>query len=641
MCMYRHFPIFLFFLLFAKVLPAQLSSAPGDDSLQSSYIELSKITLSQNIRDEIEVAYINPKARLTEVYDTLQFSQELVHKTFIPESHVTQKAVLRFRVTNTTDTTCNTWFFPGLYYWDVALYRENNGTLEKISSVLPTKPKEMSYRLVSVSPHSTETFIAELTFVRTHLNRIRPSLIHPNYLSSFVKDLDSSNIESKVVTYLFCGLLLMMILFSLASFFQGANKEFLYYSGYAFFIGTMLFIKAIYSNHTSWFGFFQETYLDYIMQCAGLFMYMLFMQKFLSTKQQHPFLYRLYYVGVSILIMSMIAFTYVHYLTQNYALENLIENGTKILLLLMVVIFLVYSTRVWHDKLLRYLFWGNFFLFIFSLLSLLMLTLNIIKGNLPTIFKNSLFYYEIGLLIELIFFLLGLNHKNKRQLISQARERERLKAKDQLNEYEKEIAIYKAQQQERERISADMHDELGSGMTAIRLMSEIARNKMKENTPVEIEKISLSADEVLNKMNAIIWSMNSGNDTIDNLVSYIRSYALEYFENTPINCKITTPVTIAPTELSGDKRRNLFLSVKETLNNALKHSRATELKIDFTIDRALTIKISDNGVGIDLQKVRQFGNGLKNISRRMESIGGFYQIENTVGTTTTLTLPLS
>ncbi len=233
-----------------------------------------------------------------------------------------------------------------------------------------------------------------------------------------------------------------------------------------------------------------------------------------------------------------------------------------------------------------------------------------------------------------------MNHKNKRQLISQARERERLKAKDQLNEYEKEIAIYKAQQQERERISADMHDELGSGMTAIRLMSEIARNKMKENTPVEIEKISRSADEVLNKMNAIIWSMNSGNDTIDNLVSYIRSYALEFFENTPITCRITTPPTIESTELTGDKRRNLFLAVKETLNNVLKHSRATELNIDFSIDKALMIRISDNGVGIDLQKVRQFGNGLKNISRRMESIGGVYQIENTVGTTTTLILPI-
>ena len=306
----------------------------------------------------------------------------------------------------------------------------------------------------------------------------------------------------------------------------------------------------------------------------------------------------------------------------------------------MVAIFLIYSARRWDNQWLRYLVWGNLSLFVFSLFSLLMITANIIPRNLPPVLKTSLFYYEIGLLLELIFFLLGLFHKNKKLLIEEARERERLKAKDQMNEYEKELAVYKAQQRERERISADMHDELGSGMTAIRLMSEIARNKMKEQTPVEIEKISQSADEVLNKMNAIIWSMNSNNDTIDNLVSYIRSYALEYFDNTPISCKITTPEYIEPSELSGDKRRNIFLSVKETLNNALKHSKAREITIDFDIGNMLTIVITDNGVGFDFQKIRQFGNGLKNIANRIENIGGTYKIEGDSGTRSTFRIPL-
>lgn len=222
----------------------------------------------------------------------------------------------------------------------------------------------------------------------------------------------------------------------------------------------------------------------------------------------------------------------------------------------------------------------------------------------------------------------------------QTREREMLKNQNQMQEYEKELAVLKAQQEERQRISADMHDELGSGMTAIRLMSEIARNKMKENTPTEIEKISQSANDVLNKMNAIIWSMNSGNDTLDNLVSYIRSYALEYFEATPIQCKVNTPEIIPPYEISGDKRRNIFLCVKETLNNALKHSEASLITIDFKVNDFLIVAISDNGKGIDMQQLRQFGNGLKNIAHRMESIGGTFKIERNNGTITTLTLPV-
>jgi len=116
---------------------------------------------------------------------------------------------------------------------------------------------------------------------------------------------------------------------------------------------------------------------------------------------------------------------------------------------------------------------------------------------------------------------------------------------------------------------------------------------------------------------------------------------LEYFENTPILCKVNNPEKIPSKEISGDKRRNIFLSVKETLNNSMKHARASEIRIDFEVTNSLlTIRIADNGVGIDLEKIRRFGNGLKNINKRMKNIGGNYNIENNKGTVTTLTLPL-
>ena len=93
-----------------------------------------------------------------------------------------------------------------------------------------------------------------------------------------------------------------------------------------------------------------------------------------------------------------------------------------------------------------------------------------------------------------------------------------------------------AQQDERNRISADMHDELGSGVTAIRLMSEIVKSKMKQTSLPEIEKISNSANDLLGKMNTIIWTMKSSNDTLESLVAYIRAHAIEFFDSTPIDC---------------------------------------------------------------------------------------------------------
>ena len=134
--------------------------------------------------------------------------------------------------------------------------------------------------------------------------------------------------------------------------------------------------------------------------------------------------------------------------------------------------------------------------------------------------------------------------------------------------------------------------------------------------------------------------MNSGNDTVDNLISYIRTYAFDYFEGTQVHCKVETPGEIPEHQLSGDKRRNIFLCIKETLNNTLKHAGATEVIIRIAVAGELEITIRDNGKGFDAGSTRPFGNGLKNIARRMESIGGTFLIQNEGGTVTTLRLPL-
>ncbi len=626
------------YLSTACCLLLSLCSAYSQDSTSSSCVDVSKINFIKTISRESYSAFIPGNQSLPQVYSSLSLKKGMQFNGSIPPGHVTQKPVLKFSVCNSADTAVSVWFFPGFFYWESQLYEEQQDRLVLLPATRPGGNDNLSFCLLTVPPGESITIYAELKLVRTYINSMRPRLIHKHRIQPFISDLQSSHDTANMVTFLFSGLLLMMILFSLANYLQGGNKEFLYYSGYAFFLGGMLFTKALYDFRPNTISYFLEGYFDFIMQSAGIMFYMFFMQGFLRTRQQHPFLHRLYNFGMILLSVSIVIYSLLHFFTDNFTLQNWVENISKLVLLAMTIVFLVYGVRNWSDRLLRYLFWGNLFLFLFSLVSQLMLMID--TQTFPGILGSSLFYYELGLFLELVFFLAGLNHKNRRLIIEQTRERERLKAENQLKEYEKKIAVFTAQQEERQRISADMHDELGAGMTAIRLMSEIARNKMKENTPVEIDKISSSADEVLNKMNAIIWSMNSGNDTLDNLVSYIRAYALEYFDNTPVDCRVITPDHIEPKDLSGDKRRNIFLCVKETLNNALKHSGATLIKIEFETNHQLLIRISDNGTGIDLQKVRQFGNGLKNITRRMESIGGSYHIENNNGTITTLTLPL-
>ena len=163
---------------------------------------------------------------------------------------------------------------------------------------------------------------------------------------------------------------------------------------------------------------------------------------------------------------------------------------------------------------------------------------------------------------------------------------------------------------------------------------------MKEATLPEIDKISNSANDLITKMNTIIWTMSSSNDTLENLVTYIRTYALEFFENTGIECKFEMPADIPKIEWSGERRRNIFLAVKEAMNNVLKHSNANLVRIKVEISEKLVITIADNGPGIDLEQIRRFGNGLKNMQSRLENSNGKFQISNQQGTVATFELAL-
>jgi len=392
------------FSLSAKAA-AQPVPPQREDSLQNVYTDISKIALKREIGKTLSSAYINKNQNLETEYADFRFIPGLKHKHLIPNDFVTKKPVLKFNICNLSDSVSSVYFFPGFYYWNIQLYRLEKSGIKKLPSILPKNPDSIGYRLITLPAHDSATIIAELTFVKTYINAIRPRLVNPQFLDSFIADLRSTHNYDNLVTYLFCGLLLMMILFSMTNFLQGANPEFFYYSGYAFFLGIMLFTKAMYNFSTSRINFFLEGYLDFILQGLGIMFYMIFMQRFLNTRARYKFLYTLYNAGIILITVSLLSYSYFHYFSNNFTAENLVENATKILLLIMTVIFLIYSLRHWKDKLLRYIFWGNFCLFIFSLFSLALVLIDLRSTKLPAIFTSSLFYYEIGLFLELVFFI--------------------------------------------------------------------------------------------------------------------------------------------------------------------------------------------------------------------------------------------
>jgi signal transduction histidine kinase len=134
--------------------------------------------------------------------------------------------------------------------------------------------------------------------------------------------------------------------------------------------------------------------------------------------------------------------------------------------------------------------------------------------------------------------------------------------------------------------------------------------------------------------------MKSSNDSLESLSAYIRAHAIEFFDSTPIDCLVHV-ADVPDVEMSGEKRRNIFLSVKEALNNIMKHSQASKVTIDiYTSEDKLCIDIADNGVGMDLDKLRRFGNGLTNMKKRMQSIHGHFTIKSEKGTILRFELPI-
>jgi signal transduction histidine kinase len=212
------------------------------------------------------------------------------------------------------------------------------------------------------------------------------------------------------------------------------------------------------------------------------------------------------------------------------------------------------------------------------------------------------------------------------------------KLKKQMRELEKLKAIEK----ERTRIATDMHDDLGAGLSRIKFLSETIGIKKQQQQPFEedIIKIREYSHEMIDKMGEIVWALNEKNDSLNDLISYIRGYAANYLSQNGIICKIEVPDNFPTSFVSGEFRRNVYLTIKEALHNIVKHSQASSVKITIQVNDNLAITIADNGIGLDKKNIRPFSNGLTNMQNRIKEIKGDFTILNENGTTVKIVAPL-
>jgi signal transduction histidine kinase len=191
-------------------------------------------------------------------------------------------------------------------------------------------------------------------------------------------------------------------------------------------------------------------------------------------------------------------------------------------------------------------------------------------------------------------------------------------------------------ERERGRIAKDIHDDLGSSLTRILMLGERAADGVgkPDELAVHVGKIVSTARGTIQALDEIVWAVNPENDSLEGLVEYIGHYADEFFENSPVACRLQFPDQLPAFTLPAEVRHDLFLIVKEAFHNILKHSGASEVHVEVSVpDATLQIVIGDNGCGFDPEKPSSTrkGNGLCNMRKRTESLGGQFAFTSAAG----------
>jgi ligand-binding sensor domain-containing protein/signal transduction histidine kinase len=205
-----------------------------------------------------------------------------------------------------------------------------------------------------------------------------------------------------------------------------------------------------------------------------------------------------------------------------------------------------------------------------------------------------------------------------------------------------------ALEKDRARIARDIHDQVGASLTQLSLLGEMVESDKEDPAEVAAHagQISLTARETARGLDEIVWTVNPSNDTLEGLINYLCKHAQEYLAVAGLRYRLEAPANLPPAQISPEARHNVFLAAKESVTNIVKHAAASEACIRLRLQpRSFTLEIEDNGRGPAglTGPAAQSRNGLRNMRKRMEDIGGQFEIGPGAkgGTLVRLTAPLN
>ncbi|HNQ12395.1 MAG TPA: tetratricopeptide repeat protein [Bacteroidia bacterium] len=209
---------------------------------------------------------------------------------------------------------------------------------------------------------------------------------------------------------------------------------------------------------------------------------------------------------------------------------------------------------------------------------------------------------------------------------------------------ENELKRLASEFKERERISKDLHDEIGAGLSKLSLLSGQFQNSPDLNISQkkQLRSFSTVSQQLSNNLRDLVWALNPSNNTLDNLIYRMHEHANDFMDGLNIKFSMNIPETIEEKKITKEVQRNIIMTFKEALNNAVKHAKADVIQVSIkTEQNLLSISVSDNGIGCEIDKVKSSGNGLRNMEQRIADIGGKWNINsNSEGTQIAISVPV-
>jgi signal transduction histidine kinase len=403
---------------------------------------------------------------------------------------------------------------------------------------------------------------------------------------------------------IYLGIMLVMAIFNFFIFFTVRTKVYLYYVIYVLSFACFFAYNKGISHEFLWPNAVWFNRITPIFISMGISFGLLFANSFLNAEKYFPISEKITKVLISLVIVFLL-FHWIGFGPISITLLNLVA-------FIIVMYVLVMATYIWMQGSEEALFFlGAWSILLISALIFIMQLSNVLPSDNFT--RNAL---QVGSALEVVLLSFALAYRINRDR----------KEKDQ---YQGEvIRQLKANEQMRNRIARDLHDDIGSTLSSIGILSQVVEYQIETNPESVkglIRRISESSQKVQRSLSDIVWTTKQIEESLDSVIVKMKEFTAEILE--PKNIEYTFNVSdLSAINFSPLKQYNIYLIFKEALNNSVKYAKATEVEITInTVNDVFNIIIRDNGIGFDEASVKQ-GNGLNNMTQRASAMNGSIKI---------------